>query len=190
MERLLEAERRNLAHYGFGVKGCVLSMIETAIGVTDARVPAAPVATLLEAGYEMLRHPVDLLPGAEKTVRMLAPTHTLIPITMGDLLDQERKLAESGLWQLFDGIEMISEKTARTHVSTFDRHGDGPARAPMVGNSMRSGVLPALEAVAWGVFRPSGIAWAPETAEGPEAAPSYRRIDTLAALPGPIATLD
>ncbi|TFL17758.1 HAD family hydrolase [Jannaschia formosa] len=190
MERLLEAERRNLGHYGFGVKGFVLSMIETAIEVTEARVPAATIADLLAAGREMLRHPVDLMPGAEETVRALAPTHRLVLITKGDLLDQERKLAESGLGELFDGIEIVSDKTAATYVAAFDRHGDGPGRALMVGNSMRSDVLPALEAGAWGVFCPSEIEWALEAAEPPRDAPRYRRIGTLAELPELIADLD
>ncbi|PWJ18150.1 HAD family hydrolase [Jannaschia seohaensis] len=189
MERLLAAERRNLGHYGFGVKGFVLSMIETAIEVTEARVPASTIATLLEAGREMLRHPVDLLPGVEQTVRALAADYTLVMITKGDLLDQERKLAESGLGELFDGIEIVSEKTRETYLRAFSQHGEGPERALMVGNSMRSDVLPAIEAGAWGVYCPSELEWALEAAEPPEGAARYRRIETLADLPALVAGL-
>ncbi|UWQ18631.1 HAD family hydrolase [Jannaschia sp. M317] len=183
LDRLLEAERRNLKHYGFGIKGFVLSMIETAIEVTDGRVPAPIIARLLHEGREMLRHPVDLLPGVAETVAALAGSHTLVLITKGDLLDQERKLAESGLGELFDGIEIVSDKTPKVYTRAFDTYGDGAARALMVGNSMKSDVLPALDAGAWGIFCPSGIDWALERADPPQDHPRYRQIDRLSDLP-------
>lgn len=189
MDRLLAAERRNLGHYGFGIKGFTLSMIETAIEVTDGRVPASVIADIMADGREMLRHPVDLLPGVETCVRTLAADHNLVLITKGDLLDQERKLAESGLGDLFDGIEIVSDKTSATYMRAFDTHGDGAMRALMVGNSMKSDVVPAIDAGAWGVFCPSEHEWELERAEEPVTAPRYRRIDTLAELPALIAAL-
>ena len=189
MDRLLAAERRNLAHYGFGIKAFTLSMIETAIEVTDGRVPASAIGEILAEGREMLRHPVHLLDGAEDAVRALAGSHTLVLITKGDLLDQERKLAESGLRDLFDGVEIVSDKTPATYHRAFARHGDGPDRALMVGNSMKSDVIPAIEAGAWGVFCPSEIEWALERAEAPEDAPRFRRIANLAELPGLVAAI-
>ncbi|MEM1066429.1 MAG: HAD family hydrolase, partial [Pseudomonadota bacterium] len=101
-ERLLAAERRNIGHYGFGIKGFVLSMIETAIEITEDRVPAAVIRELIEAGQDMLQHPIELLPHARAAVEALASDHTILLITKGDLLDQERKLAQSGLGDLFD----------------------------------------------------------------------------------------
>lgn len=183
MDRLLAAERRNLGHYGFGIKAFVLSMVETAIEVTDGRVPASVIGRLLAEGREMLRHPVDLRPGAEECVRALAGSHNLVLITKGDLLDQERKLAESGLRELFDGVEIVSDKVPATYLRAFTAHGDGADLALMVGNSLKSDVIPALEAGAWGVFCPSAIEWALEAAPAPEAAPRFRRIVTLAELP-------
>ena len=100
--RLLEAEKRNLALYGFGIKGFTLSMIETAIEVTEGRVPAAVIAEILAAGREMLRHPVETLPHVRETLESLAGDYRIVLITKGDLFDQERKLAESGLGELFD----------------------------------------------------------------------------------------
>jgi putative hydrolase of the HAD superfamily len=181
MERLEAAERRNLGHYGFGVKGFVLSMIETAIEVTDARVPASVIGELMEAGREMLRHPIELLPHARGAVERLAGTHRLVLITKGDLLDQERKLAQSGLGEMFDAVEIVSDKTPRTYARAFAA--EGAEAGLMVGNSMRSDVIPALEAGAWGVFCPSEHDWALERAAAPEAAPRYRRIADLGALP-------
>jgi putative hydrolase of the HAD superfamily len=188
MERLLAAERRNLGHYGFGIKGFTLSMIETAIEVTEGRVPASVIADILAAGREMLRHPVDLMPHAEAAVRGLAD-YTLVLITKGDLLDQERKLAESGLGDLFDGIEIVSDKTRATYERAFSAHGHGAGRALMVGNSLRSDVIPALEAGAWGVHCPSRIEWALEAAPEPQGAARYRRIDDMGELPRLIAGL-
>ena len=182
MARLLEAERRNLGHYGFGIKGFVLSMIETAIEVTEQRVPASVIAELIAAGQEMLRHPIELLPHAREAVTAVAGTHRVLLITKGDLLDQERKLAQSGLGDLFDGVEIVSAKTTTVYEGIFARHGDGAARAMMVGNSMRSDVVPVIEAGGWGVHVPHGLVWEIEMAETPSTAPRYRELPDLGAL--------
>lgn len=187
--RLLDAERRNLGHYGFGVKGFVLSMIETALEITDNRVPGAVIAELIAAGQDMLSHPITLLPGVEDTVRTLADDFKMIVITKGDLLDQERKLAQSGLGDLFDGVEIVSDKTEAIYRDAFARHGTGAQHALMVGNSMRSDVLPALAAGAWGIHVPHGVEWALEAADAPQNAPRFRVLDRLSALPDLLPTL-
>lgn len=166
--RLLEAEKRNIGHYGFGVKGFVLSMIETAIEVTEEKVPATVIAELMAAGRDMLAHPIDLLPDVEQVVGTLAQSHRLILITKGDLLDQERKLAQSGLGDHFDWVEIVSHKERDVYRRTFTQHADGPERAMMIGDSLRSDIVPALEAGAWSAHVPNGPAWALETAEVPE----------------------
>lgn len=188
-ERLLAAERRNLGHYGFGIKGFVLSMIETAIEVTDRRVPASVIAELLAAGQEMLRHPIELLPHAAEVVAELSTRHRLVLITKGDLLDQERKLAQSGLGELFHAVEIVSDKTRVTYERAFARHGDGPARAMMVGNSMKSDVRPALDAGAWGVFVPHDLSWALEHAEPPKGHARFHELPDLGGLPALVAEL-
>ncbi|SLN40477.1 dUMP phosphatase [Pseudoruegeria aquimaris] len=181
--RLLEAERRNLGHYGFGIKGFVLSMIETALDVTEDRVPGSVVRELIAAGQEMLRHPIHLLPDAREAVEALADSHRLLLITKGDLLDQERKLAQSGLGELFDGVEIVSDKTEATYREIFARHGEGASRAVMVGNSLRSDVLPALAAGAWGVYVPHPLTWVYEHGDTPEGHPRFREIERLGLLP-------
>ncbi|MCC5972641.1 MAG: HAD family hydrolase [Rubellimicrobium sp.] len=186
-ERLLAAERRNLGHYGFGIKGFVLSMIETAIEVTEARVPAGVIAELMEAGREMLAHPIELLPHAREAIEALAERGALVLITKGDLLDQERKLAQSGLGDLFDAVEIVSDKTTATYARVFARHGPGPAM--MVGNSLKSDVIPALRAGGWGVHVPHDLTWALEHAEEPKDHPRFRRIDNLRDLPDLVSTL-
>jgi len=156
-DRLEAAERRNLGYYGFGIKGFMLSMIETAIEVTDGRVAAPVIAEILAAGREMLRHPVDLLAHARDTVATLAAHHRVVLITKGDLLDQERKLAQSGLGDLFHGVEIVSDKTPAIYQAAFARHGAGASQAAMVGNSLKSDVLPALAVGAWGIHVPPDL---------------------------------
>lgn len=183
MGRLLAAEKRNIRHYGYGIKGFTLSMIETAIEVTDDRVPARVIRQLIEAGQEMLAHPIDLLPHARETVESVRQSHRVILITKGDLIDQERKVAQSGLGDLFDQVEIVSEKTAHTYQSIFSQHGDGPAESMMVGNSIRSDVVAAIEAGCWGVLVPHGLVWEVEQADTPVGHPRFRELPDLSGLP-------
>lgn len=186
---LLEAERRNLALYGFGIKGFTLSMIETAIEVTAGQVPASVIQQILLAGREMLHHPVETLRHARETLAALAGTYRLVLITKGDLFDQERKLAQSGLGDFFNAIEIVSGKDAATYARIFARHGDGPARAMMIGNSLKSDILPALEAGSWGVFIPHDLTWALEHAAEPVDAPRFRKLAHLGELVGLVTSL-
>lgn len=188
-DRLLAAERRNLGHYGFGIKGFVLSMIETAIEVTEGRVPAAVIGQIIAAGQEMLAHPIELLPGVRDTVEVLAGRYRLVLITKGDLLDQERKLAQSGLGDLFAAVEIVSHKTPAIYEQVFARRGDGAASALMAGNSMASDVVSPIRAGAWGVFVPHGLEWALEKADPPEDHPRFRRISALSDLPALLAAI-
>ena len=183
-ERLLAAERRNLGHYGFGVKGFVLSMIETAIEVTEGRVPGPVIAEIMAAGREMLAHPVQLLPHVRDTVLDLAGEFRVIVVTKGDLLDQERKVAQSGLGDLFRAVEIVSDKTAASYAAIFARHGDGAGRAMMVGNSLKSDVLPALAAGAWGVHVPHDLTRALEAADPPVDHGRFHALPDLSHLPG------
>lgn len=188
-ERLLQAERRNLGKYGFGIKGFILSMIETAIEVTDAQVPARVIGDIIAAGQEMLEHPVHLLPHVEDVVGQLNGAYRLVMITKGDLLDQERKLAQSGLGELFDAVEIVSDKTPQTYIRAFMRHGHGPERAMMVGNSMKSDVVPAIEAGSWGVHVPAKCEWHLEKAEAPDGHARFRVLQDLSGLPALLSDL-
>ena len=188
-ERLLAAERRNLGRYGFGVKGFVLSMIETAIEVSEARVPAEAIGEIMALGREMLAHPIELLPGVEAAVAQLSGDARLMLVTKGDLLDQERKLAQSGLGEAFEAVEIVSDKTAPVYAAIFERHGVAPARAVMVGNSLKSDVIPVLEAGGWGVHVPFETTWELEHAEAPVAHPRFRTLDSLDRLPAMVADL-
>lgn len=142
-------------------------MIETTIEVTDSRVPGTVIADILGAGQEMLSQPIEPLPHARGAVEALAGRARLMLVTKGDLLDQRHKLAKSGLGEVFDSVEIVSEKTARTYA----RLCAGAGRAMMVGNPLRSDVLPALETGAWGLHVPRDLTWVLEQADPPEPPP-------------------
>lgn len=183
VEWLKSAEKRNLGLYGFGVKGFVLSMVETAVEVTDGAVPGHVVSELLQAGQDMLRYPIELLPHARDTLQQIAAEYHLVLITKGDLWDQERKLAQSGLGDLFDAVEIVSDKTPEIYTRLFARHGPGPDRAAMVGNSLRSDVAPMIAAGGWGIHVPQELSWDYEAEASPQTAPRFREIADLSALP-------
>jgi putative hydrolase of the HAD superfamily len=189
-ERLLEAERRNVGRYGFGIKGFTLSMIETAIEITEGKVPSSVIAKILDTGRDLLSHPVETLPHVRDTLETLAGKYLLVLITKGDLFDQERKLAQSGLGDYFDAVEIVSDKTAVTYRRIFSKVGDGPERAMMVGNSLKSDIVPAIAAGSYGVFVPHELTWVLERVEEPKEAPRFRKIGHLGELRGLIDTLE
>lgn len=182
-ERLLAAERRNLGHYGYGIKGFMLSMIETAIEVTDQKVTASVIAELLAVGQDMLAHPIELLPGVDEVIRKVSETHQVLLITKGDLMDQERKLAQSGLGDEFDGVEIVSEKRPETYAKIFQSYGSSPEHSMMIGNSLKSDVLPVLDIGAWGVHVPHELTWVLEHAEAPADHGRFRELNALTELP-------
>tara|TARA_R110002124_G_scaffold36451_15_gene117495 strand:+ start:54384 stop:55091 length:708 start_codon:yes stop_codon:yes gene_type:complete len=186
-ERLIAAVTRNLSFYGFGMKGFALSMVETALEVTDHRVPGPVIAEILAAGRELLNYPIQTLPYVDQALSTLGDSYRLILVTKGDAFDQERKLAASGLAEYFSAIEIVTDKTPDTYARIFARHTEGPAHTLMAGNSLRSDVLPALAAGGFGVFVPHDLTWSYEHAEEPLDEPRYARIAHLGELPAAIA---
>jgi putative hydrolase of the HAD superfamily len=188
-ERLLEAEKRNLAHYGYGIKGFTLSMIETALEITEGRAPSSVISEILAIGRDLLSHPVECLPHARDALEALSGKYFLVLITKGDLFDQERKLAQSGLGDYFDAVEIVSDKTATTYRRIFGKHGEGPERSMMIGNSLKSDIVPAIAAGAWGVFVPHELTWVLEHVDKPEEAPRFREIPDLGHVPDLVMSL-
>ncbi|MEP7295833.1 MAG: HAD family hydrolase [Burkholderiales bacterium] len=180
--QLLSVERRNLDVYGYGVKGFTLSMIETALTLSDATLPATSVAEILSWSREMMRHPVEPLPGVHEALAALAERAPLVLITKGDLFHQESKLAASGLGDFFAGIEIVSEKSADVYGRIFKRYGTGAEHALMAGNSVRSDVLPALEAGAHAAWIPYPLLWELEAAEAPATHPRFRQLAAIGEL--------
>jgi putative hydrolase of the HAD superfamily len=133
----------------------------------------------------MAAHPVETLPHARETLAALSGDYRLVLITKGDLFDQERKLAQSGLGDFFHAVEIVSDKKPDTYDRIFARHGDGAGQAMMVGNSLKSDILPALEAGSWAVHVPHELTWVLEHAAEPVGHGRYHAIPDL----GPLRSL-
>ena len=189
-ERLLDCERRNLPLFGYGVKAFTLSLIETAIEVTEGRIPGGDLRAVLDLGKVLLDHPVELLDGVREAVDVLTDRHRVMVLTKGDLLHQETKVARSGLAELFWRVEIVSEKDAATYQRILDRHEVDPATFVMVGNSVRSDVLPVLAIGARAVHVPYSVTWALEHAEPDPDRHDFPVLASLAELPRCIDALD
>lgn len=187
---LFATEMRNLELYGYGVKGFTLSAIETAIQLTAGKIRADEVQQLIELGREMLAHPVELLEGVADTLAALAPCHRLLVITKGDLRDQERKLAKSNVAAYFRHVEIVSEKDEATYAGIFRRHGIAAVDFLMVGNSLKSDILPVLALGGAGAYVPYHITWMAERVEeAPRADGQFFRMRTLRELPEVVEAL-
>ena len=180
-DRMNATERANLELFGYGVKGFTLSLIETAIEASAGRIAAADVQQLLDLGKALLRRPVALLEGVAETVPVLAEQYRLIVITKGDLWNQEQKLAGSGLAELMWRIEIVAEKDSATYKRILGQHDVDPARFVMVGNSVRSDILPVLELGARAVHIPQEHTWVQELAEHDGSVPTLESIHDLPA---------
>ena len=162
-DRLLETERRNIRLFGYGAKGMTLSMLESAIEMTDSRISATDLHRIIEIGKQVLAHPVELLPGIRAAVEAVAAHHRVVLITKGDLFHQEQKVASSGLADLFHRIEIVSEKDDRAYLRVLGEMEVGPQHFAMVGNSLRSDIAPVVQLGGWGVYMPYHVTWAHET---------------------------
>ena len=188
-ERLLAVERENVRLFGYGVKGMALSMIEAAIALTDARISAADVHRLVQLGKSVLSHPVELLQGVRAAVEAVATRHRIVLITKGDLVHQERKVAQSGLADLFHRIEIVSEKDVGSYAALLEQFDVPRAAFAMVGNSYKSDIAPVLALGGWGVHVPYPLLWALERAEADAAHPRLAVVEDAAGIPAAIERL-
>jgi putative hydrolase of the HAD superfamily len=189
-DTMLATERRNLQLFGYGAKGMALSMVETAIAITDGRITAADIHRLVELGKGVLQHPVELLPDIREAVEAVAEQHAVVLITKGDLFHQEKKVAQSGLAGLFRRIEIVSEKNAASYLRVLAEFALQPAQFAMVGNSLRSDIEPVVRLGGWGVHMPYHVTWAHELENGPGG--DDRHVLTVAApveIPAAVARL-
>lgn len=187
--KLMEAEKRNIGAYGFGVKSFTLSMIETAIDVSGGAVDAALIRQLIAMGRDMLDHDIELLPHVEETLKALHGNHRLLLVTKGDLHHQERKVLASGLAHYFEGVEIVSDKKPDTYARICSRHGGRVERALMAGNSIRSDVLPMIAAGGFGVYVPFEIIWDHDHEEVPESTPRFFTVKDMRGVVDVVAGL-
>lgn len=176
---LLAVSEQNMGLLGYGVKAFTLAMVEVATRISGGRISGEEVQRLVDVGKDMLRSPVELLDGVEDVVSQLAGDVDLALITKGDLIHQEAKIAASGLGGHFSRIEVVSDKRPDTYRRIIDSMAVPPERFVMVGNSLRSDVMPALEIGAWAVHIPYHITWEHEVVEAPAV---HERLITLTAM--------
>lgn len=162
VNRLYKIELQNIPLYGFGIKAFLLSVMETALELTNQKLDSRIVAKIVDMGKEMLQLPVELLPGAEKVLETLLPHHTLVLATKGDLHDQQRKLRLSGLKHYFDHVEIMSDKTTVEYAALLRKIRLEAKNFMMVGNSLKSDILPVLKLGGTAVHIPYHITWAHE----------------------------
>lgn len=185
-ERLFATEMRNLGHFGYGIKSFVLSMIETAVELTEGRVTGREIQAIVDLGREMLAHPVELLPHVREALAELQGRYRLMLVTKGDLLDQEGKLARSGLDAFFSAVEVVSEKDEPAYRAILARHGIAPDGFLMVGNSVRSDILPVVALGGRAVHIPYATTWIHEHVEDADTS-SFATLEHLGLLPGWLA---
>ncbi len=161
-QELFKMEMRNLELYGYGIKGFVLSMIESALELSNGRVPQETIGRILDLGKEMIAHELELLDGVEEVLESLSARYRLLVLTKGDLLDQERKLEKSGLIDYFHHVEVLSDKKPDNYSRLLEHLEIGIGEFLMVGNSLRSDVLPILELGGRAVHVPFHTTWAHE----------------------------
>lgn len=190
-DRLYETEMRNLPHFGYGIKAFVLAMVETAIDLTEGRIGGHEIQRVIELGRAMIAAPVELLDGVEETVAGLALDHDLMIITKGDLLEQESKVEASGLRDHFGPVEIVSRKDQAAYERIAARHGVRPEQFLMVGNSLRSDVLPVLAMGGRAVHIPYWTTWRHEEVEEAEReGADFAQLESIRELPSFLETLD
>jgi len=189
-DRLYQTEIANLPHFGYGIKAFALNMIETAISLTEGQIAGREIQAVVNLAREMLAADVQLLEHAVETVAQLASEYDLMLITKGDLYEQESKVGRSGLAHHFRHVEVVTDKTRDRYQELLARHQIEPGQFLMVGNSIRSDVLPVLALGGWAVHIPYHLTWAHEVADPPPAGhPGYYQLEHLGLLPDLLRTM-
>jgi len=158
-QELFKTEIKNLAIYGYGIKGFVLSMIECALVVSNYKLSQETIGKILDIGKDMLEKPIELLDGVEEVLQGLQGKYRLIVATKGDLLDQERKLEKSNLLQYFHHVEVMSDKKEKDYLKLVKHLDIAPSQLLMIGNSLKSDVLPLLNINASAIHVPFHTTW-------------------------------
>jgi putative hydrolase of the HAD superfamily len=179
-QELFKTEMDNLALYGYGVKGFMLSMVETAVRITGGTLSAEGTSRILEIGKQLLARPNELLDDVETVLQALSGKYRLVVATKGDLLDQERKLRNSGLEKYFHHIEIMSDKQPADYIKLIKHLDIAPEEFMMVGNSLKSDIIPVLEIGGHGVHVPFHTTWAHEMVSNPVVHPQFREVGRLA----------
>lgn len=178
-EALFDTEIANLRLYGYGIKAFMLSLVECAIELTDGGVSTRDINRIIGIGKSMLERPIELLDDVKRVLKTLAPHYRLIVATKGDLLDQERKMRRSGIAEYFHHIEVMSDKKTQQYVQLLHHLDIAPEAFLMIGNSLKSDIIPPLELGSWGIYVPYHTTWAHEEVDGEPDSKRYLKVEQL-----------
>ena len=183
-QTLSSTQIKNLKIFGYGIKGFILSMIETSIELTDGEIQGNEIQQILDFGREMLAAPIELLPDVQEVIDELSKKYRLLLITKGDLIDQETKIARSGLADYFTGVEIVSDKNSETYEKILSRHDIAASRFMMIGNSMRSDIVPVVQIGGHAVHIPYHTTWDHEQKHPYIDPKNFKQLKHIGLLPG------
>ena len=183
-QTLSSTQIKNLKIFGYGIKGFILSMIETSIELTDGEIQGNEIQQILDFGREMLAAPIELLPDVQEVIDELSKKYRLLLITKGDMIDQETKIARSGLADYFTGVEIVSDKNSETYEKILSRHDIAASRFMMIGNSMRSDIVPVVQIGGHAVHIPYDTTWDHEQIHPYIDPKNFKQLKHIGLLPG------
>ena len=183
-QTLSSTQIKNLKLFGYGIKGFILSMVETSVELTNGEIKGNEIQKIIDFGREMLANPIELLPHVQEVIEDLSRKYRLLLITKGDLFDQETKIARSGLAEYFTGVEIVSEKNTETYEKILSRHEITASRFIMIGNSMRSDIVPIVQIGGQAVHIPYYSTWDHEQKHPYIDPKNFKQLKHIGLLPG------
>ncbi len=183
-QTLSSTQIKNLKLFGYGIKGFILSMVETSIELTNGEIEGNEIQKIIDFGREMLANPIELLPHVQEVIENLSKKYRLLLITKGDLIDQETKIARSGLAEYFTGVEIVSDKNSETYEKILSRHEITASRFIMIGNSMRSDIVPIVQIGGHAVHIPYYSTWDHEQKHPYIDPKNFKQLKNIGLLPG------
>ena len=188
-QTLSSTQIKNLKLFGYGIKGFILSMVETSVELTNGEIKGNEIQKIIDFGREMLANPIELLPHVQEVIEDLSRKYRLLLITKGDLIDQETKIARSGLAEYFTGVEIVSDKNTKTYEKILSRHEITASRFIMIGNSMRSDIVPIVQIGGQAVHIPYYSTWDHEQKHPYIDPKNFKQLKNIGLLPGLIEEL-
>ena len=179
---LFKIEKQNLEHYGYGIKGFLLSLIETALKTSSKKLDNKIINEILDLGKKMLSKKVKLLPNVKTTLEALSKKYSLLLVTKGDLLDQEKKIYSSRLSKYFNYIEIVSHKNEKTYINILEKYNIKPKNFVMVGNSLKSDILPVTNIGGKGIHIPFEFTWELEKVEDDQISNNYVKLENISKI--------
>ena len=183
-QTLSSTQIKNLKLFGYGIKGFILSMVETSVELTNGEIKGNEIQKIIDFGREMLANPIELLPHVQEVIEDLSRKYRLLLITKGDLIDQETKIARSGLAEFFTGVEIVSDKNSETYEKILSRHEITASRFIMIGNSMRSDIVPIVQIGGHAVHIPYFSTWEHEQKHPYIDPKNFKQLKHIGLLPG------